>query len=397
MANLATMAPTAGGTAQSQSGQAQAQASAAMRPFIRAAINHRESCGYDVSTQLSGSVQNLPDILVPAYGYLRAIRLVVTTTGGAASAAPAFTENGPFNALQNIILQEPNGAQIHNFPDGWWLAMANKYGGYTAYGDPRANGVFSVAATTSPGFSFMLRIPVELNIRDALGSLPNQNSAAQFRVKLNLNNLASIFTGGTFTTNPTVRIRAYIEAWDQPEAATNGQPNQTTPPAMNTTQFWSVQQFPVNAGTQNVKLTRVGNYIRNLIMVYQNGAGARAAIDAQYPDPATLYYDTRPVDIVDRQEFLGQITERYGYVAAIGTTIASPGTAVPADSAGGRDNGVWPWDFCHEFDGTVGHENRDQWLPTLSSTRLEIGGVWGSAGTLSVMTNDVVTVGNVFL
>lgn len=392
MANLATMAPTAGGTAQGQSGQTQSQPSAAMRPFVRAAISHRESCGYDVSVPLTGSVQNLPDILVPAYGYLRSIRLVVTTSGGAASVAPTgYTENGPYNALTNIILQEPNGAQIHNFPDGWWLAMCNKYGGYTAFGDPRQNGTYSAVLTTSPSFSFMLRIPVELNIRDGLGSLPNQNSAAQFRVKLQLNNLTSIFTAGTWTTNPTVRVRAYVEAWDQPEASTNGQPNQTTPPAMNTTQFWSVQQFPVNAGTQNVKLTRVGNYIRNLIGVYTNASGLRTPVDANMPDPLTFYYDTRPVDIIDRQEWIGQITERYGYVTAVGPTAIAP------DTPGGRDFSVWPLDFCHEFDGVVGRENRDQWLPTLSSSRLEWGGNFGAAGTLSIMTNDVVTVGNVFL
>lgn len=391
MANLATVAgPTAGGTSKSSEGQPQSQQTGAMRPFIRAAINHREAAGYDVSVPITASTQNLPDILVPAYGYIRAVRLVVTTSGGAASVAPtAFAGNGLFDSLQNIIVQEPNGAQIHNFPTAWWLFLTNKYGGYTGYSDPRALRNYSSALTTTPGFSYTLRIPFELNNRDALGCLPNQNSAAQFRIKLQLASLTQIFTGGTWTTNPTVRIRAYIEAWDQPEASTNGQPNQTTPPAMNTTQFWSVQQFPVNAGTQNIKLTRVGNYIRNLIFVYTDTNGSRQTANAQWPDPATLYYDTRPLDIVDRIEWDGQIYERYGY---LGNQAVSS-----YEGVGGLDYGVFPMDFCHEFDGTVGHENRDQWLPTLSSTRLELGGNWGVAGTLSVLTNDVVTVGNVFL
>jgi len=73
------------------------------------------------------------------------------------------------------------------------------------------------------------------------------------------------------------------------------------------------------------------------------------------------------------------------------------GPALTVDTAGVRESSVWPYDFAHEFDGGVGMENRDLWLPTYSSTRFEIGGTWGGAATLSVLTNDVTIAGNVWM
>jgi hypothetical protein len=42
-------------------------------------------------------------------------------------------------------------------------------------------------------------------------------------------------------------------------------------------------------------------------------------------------------------------------------------------------------------------ENRDLWLPTLGSTRLELQGSFGGAGVLTVLTNDVAIAGSVFI
>ena len=51
----------------------------------------------------------------------------------------------------------------------------------------------------------------------------------------------------------------------------------------------------------------------------------------------------------------------------------------------------------HEFDGTLGRENRDLWLPTLGSSRLEWQFTAANAGTLTVYTNDVAIAGPVFM
>jgi hypothetical protein len=83
--------------------------------------------------------------------------------------------------------------------------------------------------------------------------------------------------------------------------------------------------------------------------------------------------------------------ERTGFGGSVGATVPAN------DAAQGLDNGVYVYDFAHEFDGTIGHENRDLWLPTLGSTRLEIQGSFTTAGVLTVLTNDVAIAGTVFV
>ena len=58
---------------------------------------------------------------------------------------------------------------------------------------------------------------------------------------------------------------------------------------------------------------------------------------------------------------------------------------------------MFPYEFCHEFDGHVGNELRDGWLPTVQSTRLEIVGSFANAGALDIITNDVAPAGEVFV
>lgn len=375
-------AATAGGT-QVQNRPAQNAAPAAAVPFIRASAEHRESV-FDVTRQLTTSDQDLSVFDIPAYGYVRSVLLHVQATGGAGTGVSA-TEDGPFNVLKSLALSEPNGAVIQQFNSGYELYLANKWGGYRdADGaDFKASPTYSPVGATSPNFSFMLRIPVELSLRDGLGSLPNQNAAAQFKLRLSLAKIADVL-GGTISTAPSVRVRAYLEAWDQPEPSSGGQMNQVNPPAMNTTQFWTATQINYSAGNQSLRMSRVGNYLRNLILIARRGGTSRLNGDADFPDPATVYLDTRPLDTVDRASWKHQMFERTGYNGA-------------PEGAKGLDNGVYVYDFTHEFDGSLGRENRDLWLPTLTSTRLELTGTFAQAGTLTILTNDVAVAGPVFI
>lgn len=378
MPNPATT-QTRGGTAQS-AGNDGARAMPVV-PFIRASRLYREQF-VDINRAQTASDQEVGTFDVPAYGYMRSILIQVDATDGEAGTSAALLGDAPFSALRDVYLAEPNGATIAQFNNGYQLFLANKYGGYRFHNDPRESATYG-AADDGSSYSFTLRIPVELSERDGLGALPNQNSAANFKVRLTLAGSSSL-VDVTPTTQPNVRIRMYLEAYDQPESETAGQVNQTTPPAMNTTQYWSVQSYNVNSGEQSIGLHRVGNYIRNLIFVFRDTDGNRAPVTNAWPDPSTLYLDTRPMDRASRTVWRNQIFERYGF-------------NVLGDGAGQQEASVWPYDFCHEFDGHVGHENRDLWLPTLGSTRLEVQGSFSAAGTLYVLTNDVTTAGSVFL
>lgn len=385
---MPTATTTVGGTAQSTRGRGNAQAVVPTVPFIRASAEHREPAGIDVSRAMTAADQDLGVFDIPAYGYVRSIVLLVQATGGAGTSVTA-AEDGPWNALKSIALTEPNGAVINQFNSGYDLMVGgNKFGGYRSPegADPRASRVFSAVAGATGNFTYLVRIPVEINLRDALGSLPNQNAAATFKLRLTLAGSTQVY-GTVPTTLPTVRVRAFLEAWDQPETATAGQTNQITPPAMNTTQFWSSQTYNVNAGQNTIRLTRVGNYIRNMVFILRRGGTSRVNGEADWADPLTLYLDTRPLDIIENNNFIHQMYERTGF----------GGAGAAQDAAKGLENGVRVYDFMHEFDGVLGRENRDLWLPTLGSTRLELQGSFANAGTLTVLTNDVSVAGSVFL
>lgn len=373
---------------------------AALMPFIRASQLRREQPFYDTTKTITTSDQDLGTIPVPAYGFLRSIKLVVTASAG--TGAAVFAEDGPFSALKNIFLSEPNGAIIYQANTGYETFLHNKYGGYQYANDPRASTLYATNATGG-NFQFTLRIPVELRLRDGLGSLPNQNAAATFMLRMTLASGATsalgtaLYTTQPATTFPNCRIQAFAEYWDQPPQTIDGVAAAQLPPAVATTQFWTTQQYPVVSGLNTIRLTRMGNYLRNLIFIFRSSSTLRAAQDANWPDPSYLYVDIHQQDSVLKAEWMQQIYERYGY----GLTSFTVGSTIPivagSDGINGKDISVWAYDFCHEFDGQVGHENNDLWLPTKASSRVELQGTFGAAGTLTVLTNDVAVVGNVFM
>lgn len=387
---MPTAATVAQGNAAPARGRGNSQVVATV-PFIRASGEHIEPTGIDVSRVMTGSVQDLGVFDIPAYGFLRSLAIVVTATGGA-GAAVVGTEDAPFNALTNIAITEPNGAQISAFNSGYDLFLAHKWGGYGYIGgnDPRALPAYSPIAAATGNFSFILRLPTEITMRDGLGSLPNQNAAASFKCRMQLNASTAVYSTVP-TTLPTVRVRVTQYAWDQPNPADGGASNQTAPPAVNTTQFWSTQVYNISAGAQTIRLTRVGNYLRNLIFEFRRAGTSRVNGQADFPDPLSILFDARPAAIVERNNFSTIMAERTGFGMAVGATIPAN------DSPQGLDNGVFVWDYTHEFDGSLGMENRDLWQPTLGSTRLELQGVFANAGTLTVLTNDVAIAGNVFM
>lgn len=379
----ATASGTSGGTAQTTQPARTQGTGGAITPFRRATREHRELVN-DTTYTLTLATQTPPGgaISVPAYGYLRGLLVTVVVSGGVAGTA--FTANAPFNILQNIMLTEPNGAPIVQLNDGYQLYLVDKYAGVVPamYADPKG-GIYTA---TLPNFQFQLYIPLELDLRDGLGSLPNQNAAAMFQLRYQIAPSSTLYTT-TPTTQPTVQVTVEAMEYDQPQQATDGVPNQTTPPAMNTTQFLTVQQYPVVVGQNRIRHTRVGNYLRNLGLIFTDGAGSRTVGDTNFP--ATNFeidYDARPQDYIRKLTWRNTMFQRYGYSAS--TLDGAVNT---------QDSGVFWYDLCHEFDGAVGNENRDGWWKTYGSTRLEFAGNFTAAGILTVVTNDVAIAGNVFL
>lgn len=361
------------------------KAPAVVVPFIRASDEHLEPGNLDVQRTLSASQQDLGTVDVPAYGYISHLYIFVEATGANNGLATvAFDEDGPWNVLQNIALTEPNGAYIVQLNTGYDAYLVNKYGGYVnpVASDPMASPAYSLDATEG-NFSFLLRIPVAVSARDAVGALANQDSAGQFKLRMALADLSTVYTTDP-DTPPVVRVRAWLAAWDQPEPVSAGVGNQVEPPAAGTTSFWSVQSgMPVSSGQNSLELKRKGNYIRQWLFVLRT-SGSRATAETDWPDETRFLRDAFPSRYLNDSVWKHIMFERTGY----------DGTA---DGERGAENGVRFIDFCHEFSGALGLENRDLWQPTRGSTRLELQGSFGATSTLDIITNDVAIASNVFL
>lgn len=368
--------------------EAPANASVGMVPFIRASDENLQPGNLDrVTALLSANSIDLGITDVPAYGFLRWLYIFVQATGGAGAAAVAH-EDGPYSVLQNITLAEPNGATIVQLDSGYDLYLANKFGGYlpASSADPKSSPNFSDIAATG-NFQFMLRIPVEVSGRDGLGSLPNQDSAGQFKLRATVGTLAQVYSTSP-TTAPALRVRAWMSAWDQPAAQSAGMANQVAPTGVGTTSFWTKQSgIAVASGNNTIELKRKGNYLRQIIFVLRDNAGggtARATAEADWPAETRFLRDAFPARYYLNEVWKEQMFERTGFTGT-------------GNAARQLPNGVRFHDYMHEFDGELGRENRDLWQPSRGSTRLEIQGSFGGANTLDIIYNDVAISENVFL
>src|SRR6266851_6823954 len=196
--------------------EGQAAPSAAV-PFVRGSGLGRYKFFEKTGLQLTASTQDLGPIDVKAYDYMRSILVkVITTTAGTTTGA-GLKEDGPFNVFTNVAVKQPNGQTMYAVSSGFHAGMIHKYGGYQGYNDPRSwnDFAYSTGAGIAPTYTFSFRIPFELNIRDALGTLPNKNAAAPFILELTLNTAANVYSG-TLTTMPVFKVQAFLEAWDQP-------------------------------------------------------------------------------------------------------------------------------------------------------------------------------------
>jgi hypothetical protein len=361
------------------------KAPALLVPFVRAAQEHIESF-HDSTTNLGASSVAISPIDVPAYGFMRGIFIEVEATGGGKAAGTdpdaVAKADAPFSALSDISMSDVNGSPIVGPLGGFDLFLVNKYGGYRrATTNPKTHPDYAGVSTTG-NFKYLLYLPIEVSGRDGLGSLANLNAASSYKLRATVAPSSEVYSTAP-TVLPKIRVRAWLDAWTQPAGADlRGNAQATQPPAHGTTSFWSKKIVNVSAGQQTIRLDRVGNMIRDLLFVYRDAAGVRNK--GNFPGTLDLSWDTRLLKSLTPMVWRGSMSQRFGLTGA-------------DDSAAGLDTGVYVEDYCHEFDGLAGAELRDGWLPTVQSTRLEVLGNFGAAGTLTVLTNDVSPVGEVFV
>lgn len=412
------MAATAAPPSQNSGGRQ--QAAMPSRPF-RVGVQEVDDIPYDQTLTLTTSTQDAPTYELPSTGFLNSIWIIVTATVSGNSATTVnFAQNGPYSIIDTIQFLDTNNQPIVGPFSGFELKLINKWGGYHFSDDPQASNQFCVftgasgtytaswgnpvttatSGTNNPlgvapvvgnagSAQFLLRIPLELVPRDALGSLPNKSASTPFKVKLRV---AASSTAYSTAPNGTVsvRVRMVPESYWQP-ATTDAQGNslQQNPPAVDTTQYWQLSDYLGNAGAYNQQLTSsTGFPIRNLMFYLADSNGSRFQGEADWPDPVTLQLEANI--LLQRNKTLWNefLCRWYGYGAAIGTSAATTGAPEVVHA---KEAGLYVVPFNRDFYPKPGWETRRGYLPTTDGMRLQFRGSIGGSGshTLYTLTNFV--------
>lgn len=358
----------------------------ALRPF-RIGVQNMDEHTYDNTIITGASAVDFPTYSLNASGFLTDIYVWVVGTTAGNAAAVTFNQNGPFNALSSIEFDDVNNKPIIGPFDGYELAQIDKLGGYLFSDDPKASPTYSAttgAGATGGSFEFILRIPIQLVPRDALGSLPNKSNTSTLKVRMTLNATANIY-GVSPTAPPSVRVRMQPCSWWEPDTTDlKGRAYAQQPPAVSTTQYWVRNDYGVNPGAISPSIDAVGFPIRNLIFRLDGADGLRATGETNFPDPFQLQLEANILTDRFKRIWQHRQAQAYGY------------TGATFDASNAHDNGIYVEPFCNDFSHKPGWETRYGYLETSPGSRLQVKGtLTGAAGaqTLRVYTNYVAPAG----
>ena len=349
-------------------------------PFTAAAHRYREKI-FTTTSNLGTTTVDIspPGGAIKSYGYMRRLRIEISSP--ATGTSTPLAADAPWNIISQIAVTQPNGEEMFGGPtfSGLHAFIAAKHQGVFLNDDPSTLPSFVNSATTP---RFVLPVGFEMNAANGLGSLPNQDFSAPWKLQVTLNTQAAVWQ--TVTSTNGIQEDIFLEAWTVP-SPTNPLNNQISqdvaPPLLGSLNKWTVQQYTITAGSsQNVLLSRKGNAIRNLACIVTGAGGARVAL-SNFPDPVSVRWDgvvirsnDRPLLIVD-DEYNTQGGEA-------GSTPTTPLVGVMTFKMSDL-SGI-------DAQGAATGFGMDAFWGTVQSSTLEVDGAWGGSATLlSVLTNDV--------
>ena len=374
----------------------------AVLPFTMSSWDHEEPF-YDNSISLTTSAQNVGPVAVAAFGWMKGIWLRVTATGGSSSGTIVVSPSSgsadtPWSVLSNFFETNPNGQPYFGPFGGYDMALIRRFGGYWGPYDNPVGGAFSGVQTASGAgagnFDFYLYVPNQLVDRNGLGSLANENAKATYQLQWSQAASSTLYSTAPGTL-PTIRYRAYLEAWAAPPPQDIlGNMTTQVPPGNGTIQFWTSNGAnPTALGSYNVIFTRKGQYIRNWIFVVRNSLGTRDS--TCLTDPIQLRKDGYILTQLTQSRWEEKMVDWYGLGQTGLTNDTRPSTS------GSLWNGVYAWPFTADLTPLPGAELRQRYFPTLQATRLELvdtfqAGGGSTAPTVEILTNDVAVPGSIF-
>lgn len=362
MASTAQSSPSAASQAVAASSS---QAPRSIVPFARAG-KYQWQQGVSQALAWSATVLGPMQFQVPTQGYLSDILLTINATGGTGAVAVAAAD-APWNVISSIVFTDSNGAPLAVL-SGYDLYVLNNFGGYRVFRVDASTFGYSAIAT-SGNFKIKLHIPVEFT--RALGVLPNMDAAAMYRININFSPPATVYSTLP-TTVPSLNVLLEAKNRALPSAADrNGNPQQTQPPAAGTVEYWTSQVFNLSNGLNTIQSTRVGNIIRNHILIFRDSTGTRALADSggTTPTSMTLFRDSETKYQMNVDTLRQLSYELHGIDVPAGCVVLN---------------------YCDDPDNIAGGEYGDQYLPTVGSTKLVFQFTTTAAGTLEILTNDIV-------
>lgn len=371
------------GSSTGQPNQQATEAPPMIVPFGRSGKRHAEQGTTQVVNPWAGTTSTQQQFLVPSYGFLTAVYMTIAAIGGAGAATAAA--DAPWSVLANVLFADVNGTPIFNL-DGYAAFLARLYGGYRLFrpdGPGNTNMLpVGIAASNLAAAIYQntiatngnFRIPVEIFqefSRDGLGSLPNMDASAAYKLTLTYGAESAVYSANPATTQPTLSSTLEALMRSRPAAVDPyGETQEQQPPSPGTVQYWTSQTFPVTAGSNTLILSRVGNLIRNHILVFRDNSGTRSGGESSVL-PSTIEFDW-------------DAGQRYILNTATLRQIAFELNGFDAPQ------GVVPIQNTSDPNGVAVAEYGDEWLPTVGSTKLQLRFTAGAAGSLQVLTNDIV-------
>ena len=357
------------------------QAVVAARPFVTG-TRTLETETYSQTVTQSTATQPLTPYEFQVDGYLSGALIRVTATTAGNSAATAFQADGPFNILSSIIFEDIGGKQVMGPISGWNLYVLNRFGGFVYNSDAKANTVYSIttgAGATGGSYRFVLRLPIQVRRRDGMGSLPNRNASATFKIKLTINTSAAVYSTAP-TAAASVNVQVEQHGWatsDQRDYKGNGV--SPTPNGVGSLMYTDLETIQLSAGAFNQRMGTFGGLVRLLVLELRDSTGSRSQGESDWPSLFEIEIDkvkcfSRSVVTWDHL-----MSEDYGL-----DNTAESGTAKNT-----KINGVKVLHWLDDFGLQPGAENSFRYQPITPSTAVQLSGTIGGSGlhTLSVLKN----------
>lgn len=327
-------------------------------------------------------------------GWMRKLWFDFTLFFASGNAAGSFAGDGPWSLIQKVTLYDLGGEVVLQLLGYEWF-LINKFGGYFEIGDPRADLTYVTNpatgnSQTTPAARYVLVLPLEAVLRDALGVVQNESKPG-WKVELWFDTATNAVSGGTAFTaaavSPQVRVRGYIDSYTEPAAAApNGRPFAQSPPVPGSLQYWKSENNALPSGTAKYDLTNgIGFPMRNVFYYVRDaGNSTRATADANWPDPATMLIGNVNYFTRGRNLWNSLYSRYYGF--------AGVGASTPAvDTACGRENGVYPVWLTSDMTSHPGDELRFKYLDTQVNTLVRLTGSFGGTVTFFALTNWLAT------